>query len=552
MSRLLFLTTLRQWRRNYVTKLKESTYIGAPKAHSIIAAKQITTNARPSFQIRRVSILIAPPNVDAVSARETNTTNVALMNFRNPSLGLAMNDNFFTVEYDTSITKVTFRKDQIDVDPEEIQTNDSDKTGVIEAICYTRLAEDDMVRMYSDSEAYWGEMGGQPDSMYFSDIYGVFRQIPAKHRNETDSWDYDPRRRPWFVAAMSGPKDVILVLDRTQGMASTSTTGDKFKAAKDAAKTVIETLTVSDRIAVVSFADNATIVTLDGVDGNNMLIEASDENKKLLKEKINLIEADGVTNFTNAFDEAFTVLSNSLDRAEHSGQGCSIAVIFLTDGAITDLADEDGTITKRLTDEVINLINNRTAELEGTWGKKITIFAYSFGGEPDNNDAEVIKELACAADGIWAHVGDENADDMISVMADYYKLYATGLGAGEDNEDFVAWVEPYIFASDGKLGTTVSVPVFNRTNTPHLPVGVVGVDVYLEDIKRIVNLTDEEVVKWIKNEIIQKDWEDKCPNIEPESCSSRGGKSYESVPYSTCGIQSSTSESVWSNIDCKF
>jgi predicted GTPase len=109
--------------------------------------------------------------------------------------------------------------------------------------------------MYNESEAYWKEinMDCQPASMYFSDIYGVFRQIPAKHRSETDSWDYDPRRRPWFVAAMSGPKDVILVLDRTQGMAPTSTTGDKFAAAKDAAITVIETLTVSDRVAVVLF-----------------------------------------------------------------------------------------------------------------------------------------------------------------------------------------------------------------------------------------------------------------------------------------------------------
>ncbi len=499
--------------------------------------------------------------MDAVSACETNTSNVPLMSFRIIHSHSRSRDEcqFFIVEYDTSITKVTFRKDLIDDDPEELQTvnpnraSNPEKTGVIEAICYTRLAEEDMVRKYNKSEAYWKEinMDCQPASMYFSDIYGVFRQIPAKHRSETDSWNYDPRRRPWFVAAMSGPKDVILVLDRTQGMAPTSTCA-KFAAAKEAAITVIETLTVSDRVAVVSFADNATIVSLDGVDGNNMLIEASNENKKLFREKINSIEADGVTNFTAAFDEAFTVLSNSLDHAEHSGQGCSIAVIFLTDGAITDLNDEDGTLTKKLTDEVITLINNRTAQLEDLWEKKITIFAYSFGGEPDDIDAEVIKELACAADGIWAHVGDENADDMISVMADYYKLYATGLGAGKDNEDFVSWVEPYIFESDGKLGTTVSVPVFNRTKTPYLPVGVVGVDIYIDAIKKIVNLTDEEIVNWIKDEIIQKNWEDKCPNIEPESCSSRGGKSYESVPYLACPIQSSFSDSVWSNTDCKF
>ena len=465
--------------------------------------------------------------------------------------------SILSVVYDTSITKVTFRQDLIDVDPDLLETvnpnpNDSkERTGVVEAICYTGLAEDYMVRMYNESEAYWKSFeDGQPASMYFSDMQGVFRQVPAKHRNETDSWNYDPRRRPWFVAAMSGPKDVILVLDKTQGMAPTSTSADKLIAAKKAAITVIETLTVSDRVAVVLFDETATTVTFDG--NKAELIEASDENKELFKEKINSIEADGITNFTNAFHETFTVLSNSLPHGEHSGQGCSIAVIFLTDGAITDLMDEDGDLTTKLTDEVTNLINNRTADLEGKYGKKITIFAYSFGGDSESNDAKVMEEIACATDGIWAHVSEENADDMISVMADYYKLYATGLGAGEDNEDFVAWVEPYIFASDGKLGTTVSVPVYDRSKTPHLPVGVVGVDIYLDAIARIVNLSVEEVVEWIKTEIIQKDWEDKCPNIEPESCSSRNGTSYESVSHSTCGIQSSTSESVWSNTDCKF
>ena len=30
--------------------------------------------------------------------------------------------------------------------------------------------------------------------------------------------DYDPRKRPWYVSASSGPKDVVLILDTSGSM----------------------------------------------------------------------------------------------------------------------------------------------------------------------------------------------------------------------------------------------------------------------------------------------------------------------------------------------
>ncbi len=55
-------------------------------------------------------------------------------------------------------------------------------------------------------------------------------------------------------------------------------------------------------------------------------------------------------------------------------------------------------------------------------------------------------------------------------MSSRYKLFAVGLGEGR-NRDVVTWVEPYEFFTRGVMGTTVSVPVYDKSVTPHLLFG---------------------------------------------------------------------------------
>lgn len=67
-------------------------------------------------------------------------------------------------------------------------------------------------------------------------------------------------------------------------------------------------------------------------------------------------------------------------------------------------------------------------------------------------------------------------------MSAYYKLFAIGLGE-DKNKDFIAWVEPYTFFSTGELGITVSAPIYDRTLTPPMFIGVVGTDFTVEFMK---------------------------------------------------------------------
>ena len=420
------------------------------------------------------------------------------------------------VKLDTTISKATVPRAllQSDLDPDQLDVASPGDPEVIQTACYTLLAEPYMVDKYETNAEYWNKTyDGQPGSIYFGAHNGLFRITPAYHQSEC--WDYDPRRRPWFVAASSGPKDVVLVLDISQSMAESETREKRFQKAKKAAETVIDTLTVADKIAVVLFNGNASVLTLASNDNLEQLIVASDNNKDQLKAKINSIEADGVTNFYDAFDRTFTVLSDSFNNEEYAaaGTGCNVAVIFLTDGAIAEY--KEGQELEDETERVIALVQNRTEELNANFSRKTTIFAYSVG---DQSDTDVMKKIACNTNGIWTHISDDEineTDNLITKMGAYYQLFASGLGAGENNEDFVAWVEPYVYKSDGKLGTTVSVPVFDRSITPHLFLGVVGVDVYMDTIEKV--LKDVDATEWVKDNFVVK-LPELCPKIEPTQC----------------------------------
>lgn len=56
---------------------------------------------------------------------------------------------------------------------------------------------------------------------YFGSATGVYRTFPGHYWPSNFIGfpeDYDPRVRPWYIAAASGAKDVVLVLDGSLSM----------------------------------------------------------------------------------------------------------------------------------------------------------------------------------------------------------------------------------------------------------------------------------------------------------------------------------------------
>ncbi|KAL3826889.1 hypothetical protein ACHAXA_000857 [Cyclostephanos tholiformis] len=426
--------------------------------------------------------------------------------------------------WDKTISKISFPGSQ-----------DNPSDSIIETICYSRLAEPFMVEKYKADEEYWGRYGVQPSATYFAAHNGLFRSIPAYHQEVCGA--YDPRHRPYFVAASSGPKDVVLVLDVSGSMEDYG----RMDIAKEAAITVVGTLTVADRFAVITFSSNAS--QLGGYTG---LIRATIENQNQLVQAIKELKPQGGTNFNNAFANAFDALDETIRNEATSG--CNIAILFMTDGQVSE---GPGAV------EVISLVNERTKQLEMNFSRKTTIFTFSLGKEADHT---ITKTIACNTGGIWTPVSDVYGD-LISAMSAYYKLFALGLGVG-GNEDFAAWVEPYKFYTRGVIGTTVSVPVYDRSVTPPLFLGVVAVGWDMSAIKQI--LGEEATSSTMLERFVARSTA-LCPKIELSACELdalrflSGGEDatcavcnttdYAGIVPETCPFQSDLPKDPWDNAD---
>ena len=349
---------------------------------------------------------------------------------------------------------------------------------VKETVCYTRHLDDWFVSTNADNEAT-EVYGDRLPQLYFGGHNGAFRIYPARH-SETCG-NYDTRKRPWYVAASSGPKDVVLVLDTSGSMA----TSDRINLVRTAANDVIDALTIGDHFGVVEFNSEARTLNPGG-----RLLQATADNKESMKALVNGLYTDGWTNFYAGFETAFDLIDASTAACLTSN--CHTAILFLTDGEITAGGTES---------EVYNLINQRNA------AHGATVFTYSLGSGA--NDV-VPKAIACETGGIWAEVPD--GDDLSSYMTGYYKLLAMGLNDGV-NEGFTAWVEPYAFSTGGGMGTTVSAPVYDRSADPPLFIGVAGIDFTVGFMQQVAGCSYETVLSSLVTKSTAR-----CPDFKISEC----------------------------------
>jgi hypothetical protein len=302
---------------------------------------------------------------------------------------------------------------------------------------------------------------------------GLFRQISALGRKNCGS--YDPRIRPWFVAAASGPKDVVLVIAGTNSMERID---GALKVTREAAKAVIGTLNVDDRFTVIAFTNDvyvleggSTFIPVSSVEDitDLILLRATLVNQNNAKEAINNLTPEGQTDIYTAFETAFDTIYNTLEKVETSGG--PIAILFISDDQISETADTIEEAESE-SEKILELIENRTQQFASRpVSRNVTIFTYSLGGDSDH---DLLKNISCKTGGIWTLVDNE---DLVSEMSSYYKLFALGL----DRKGVATWVEPYKFFSKGVLGTTVSVPVYDRNFFTNVPDKRTSISVYVCD-----------------------------------------------------------------------
>jgi len=86
----------------------------------------------------------------------------------------------------------------------------TDATDIMNAVCYTQGLETTFKSLATgDSDLKW---------MYYGTMEGVMVNYPGFFWGDCEGSTYDPRERPWFVSGATGPKDVIIVIDKSGSM----------------------------------------------------------------------------------------------------------------------------------------------------------------------------------------------------------------------------------------------------------------------------------------------------------------------------------------------
>uniref|UniRef100_A0A8C2PNX1 Calcium voltage-gated channel auxiliary subunit alpha2delta 1 n=1 Tax=Cyprinus carpio TaxID=7962 RepID=A0A8C2PNX1_CYPCA len=279
----------------------------------------------------------------------------------------------------------------------------------------------------------------------FGSATGLARYYPASPwmdaRKTPSKIDlYDVRRRPWYVQGAASPKDMLILVD-----ASGSVSGLTLKLIRTSVSEMLETLSDDDYVNVVHF--NTKVNNTACFDH---LVQANVRNKKILKDAVQNITAKGITNYTKGFEFAFNQLSNpNVTRAN-----CNKIIMLFTDGG------------EERAEEVFSRYNI---------DKKVRVFTFSVGQH--NYDTGPIKWMACANKGYFYEIPSIGA---IRINTQEY-LDVLGRPMVLADAKQVQWTNVYL---DALVQPLFKINIIENVKS-QLILGVMGVDVSLDDIKRL-------------------------------------------------------------------
>lgn len=332
----------------------------------------------------------------------------------------------------------------------------------------------DVFKTNAIGESKYGKLAETTSWQYFGgQETGLFAQYPTTVKTQCWCDSYDPRYRPWYSAAVTGPKDIILVLDKSGSMKEeveidiVNEAGEKEKKTvarlqimKDAASALLNTVTFLDFVQVVVYSHSAQAY-------GTKLIRGTSANKKKLNEYIDKIAAGGSTCGKCGMEKAFDIFeaSNNINQGDlQTSAGCERIISFLTDGKM----NEDKWVSGWMVEKKRKLL-----------GKNPHIFTYALGS---GASTEIPAQLACENQGWFAQVEDGNIEALKHAMIRYFEYFASKIPPG--NATLVPrWSEFYMDSSGQGKMSTVTLPVFTTGNgeTKRQFVGVVGIDVLAKD-----------------------------------------------------------------------
>ncbi|XP_007234505.3 voltage-dependent calcium channel subunit alpha-2/delta-2 isoform X1 [Astyanax mexicanus] len=288
----------------------------------------------------------------------------------------------------------------------------------------------------------------------FGSATGVTRYYPATPWRAPDKIDlYDVRRRPWYIQGASSPKDMVILVD-----VSGSVSGLTLKLIKASVTEMLDTLSDDDYVNVARFNEKAEAV----VPCFKHLVQANVRNKRIFKEHVSQMQAKGTTDYKSGFRFAFNQLLNNTNVPRAN---CNKIIMLFTDGG-----------------------EDRAQDIfeQHNWpNKTVRVFTFSVGQH--NYDVTPLQWIACANKGYYFEIRSIcairiNTQEYLDVLG--RPMVLAGRSAKQ-----VQWTNVYQDALGLGLVVTGTMPVFNLSMDGNfqnqLILGVMGVDVHLDELKRL-------------------------------------------------------------------
>uniref|UniRef100_A0A3B3U9A9 Calcium voltage-gated channel auxiliary subunit alpha2delta 2 n=1 Tax=Poecilia latipinna TaxID=48699 RepID=A0A3B3U9A9_9TELE len=284
----------------------------------------------------------------------------------------------------------------------------------------------------------------------FGSATGVTRYYPSPWKAPDKIDLYDVRRRPYIQGA-SSPKDMVILVDR-----SGSVSGLTLKLIKASVMEMLDTLSDDDYVNVARFNEKAEAV----VPCFKHLVQANVRNKKIFKEAVQQMQAKGTTDYKSGFHFAFNQL---LNKTNVPRANCNKIIMLFTDGG-EDRAQD--------------------VFLQYNWpNKTVRVFTFSVGQH--NYDVTPLQWIACTN----KYYFEIRSICAIRINTQYLDVLGRPMVLAGGEAKQVQWTNVYQDALGLGLVVTGTLPVFNLTMSGNsqnqLILGVMGVDVHLDEIKRL-------------------------------------------------------------------
>ena len=316
---------------------------------------------------------------------------------------------------------------------------------------------------------------------------GTYSYFPLSNWSDANSCPgtYDPRERAWYLSAISGPLNVMLLLDITS---TDSSTNDnlRFTRQKEAARTVLRSLNYWSFFNIGVYTEGASFF------GGTAMIRATAANLDRAEEYLDslVLSDEEYVAFENVLDTSLELLSRAANGAA-SSLCHSVMIVLATHH--NDIASSTNV------DDIIDSYQFDTG--------KMIILPFLFNFQSGVVDP-IYEEIACHTAGFHREFTSSASADSVDLVL---TLYSSFLAATLEN-NAVRYSEIYVDALGLGEMTTGAIALYENVTDSYgavlrTVVGVYGIDVLVSGLNNGGTISNTDIMASLSTL-------SKCPGLE--------------------------------------